>query len=214
MSIGLLVIDTLSKWAKVADENDAAEALRVVGPLQLIAEDNVAVVTLRHAGKGSPDGKDVVDTGRGSSAFSGEFDLCTVLSRAPGGGHPNRRQLRSVAREDNVPPTLVIELKGGRYLAEGSAPNVEYRSARQFVLSRLSSCEAEAMTETQLLGAAKDQFSRSTLKRVLNGKGGEGGLIREGLVTGKLGAGGASSKAFGYWRTRAGDQQLGFDDEP
>jgi hypothetical protein len=211
LSVGLLVIDTLSKWAKITDENDAGEALRVVGPLQIIAEDNVAVVTLRHAGKGSTDGADVVDAGRGSSAFAGEFDICTVLSRAPGGGHPNRRQLRSVAREDNVPPTLVIELNDGRYVAEGTAPNVEYRGARQFVLSRLPSCEAEAMTEAQILTAAKDQFSRSTLKRVLNGDRGEGGLMRDGLVTGRLGAGGASAKAFGYWRTSAGDEQLGFD---
>jgi hypothetical protein len=116
-----------------------------------------------------------------------------------------------VAREDNVPPTLVIELNDGRYVAEGTAPNVEYRGARQFVLSRLPSCEAEAMTEAQILTAAKDQFSRSTLKRVLNGDRGEGGLMRDGLVTGRLGAGGASAKAFGYWRTSAGDEQLGFD---
>jgi hypothetical protein len=94
----------------------------------------------------------------------------------------------------------------------GSAANVEYVLAREFVLAHLPSCEAEAMTEAQLLALASKQFSRSTLKRVLGGQRGEGGLLREGLVTGKLGAGGASAKAFGYWLIQ-GDDQLGFGDE-
>jgi hypothetical protein len=212
LEIGLLVIDTLSDWAKLSDENDAAEALRVMDPLRSIAEANVAVITVRHAGKGEHSAQDVVDVGRGSSAFAGAVDTLCVLGDAPGGGHANRRQLRLVSRKDDVPPTTIIELRAGQYVTLGSAANVEYVLAREFVLAHLPSCEAEAMTEAQLLALASKQFSRSTLKRVLGGQRGEGGLLREGLVTGKLGAGGASAKAFGYWLIQ-GDDQLGFGDE-
>lgn len=211
LQIGLLVIDTLSDWAKLSDENDAAEALRVMDPLRSIAENNVAVITVRHAGKGEHDAQDVVDVGRGSSAFAGAVDTLCVLGNAPGAGHPNRRQLRFVSRKDDVQPTMIAELQGGQYVTLGSAANVEYVAARDFVLAHLPIAEADAITEAQLLALCDKLFSRSTLKRVLNGERGEGGLLREGLVTGKLGAGGVSSKAFGYWLI-SGDDQLGFVD--
>lgn len=209
LSIGLLVIDTLSKWAKITDENDAGEALRVCGPLQLIAEDNVAVVTLRHAGKGGTDIKDVVDAGRGSSAFPGEFDICTVLSRASGRGHPNRRQLRSVAREENVPPTLVIELKDGRYVAEGSAPNVEYRSARAAWLEHLPSGKEAALPVRELwVMTDKRAFSERTAKRAIDD------LCREGLAAGEKGAGRAKRRdQEAYWRLENRESQRRFGDD-
>ncbi len=193
--VGLLVVDTLSKWAKVADENDAAEALRVVGPLQLIAEDNVAVVTLRHAGKGSTERKETVDSGRGSSAFPGEFDLCTVLSRAPGKGHPNRRQLRSVAREDNVPPTLVMELVDGHYQAEGSSASVEYRNARAAWLEYLPTSKTSALPIRELCAiVGKGVFSERTAGRAIED------LCREGRVAGERGVGRAKRcDQLAYW---------------
>jgi hypothetical protein len=208
--ITLLVVDTLSDWAQVENENDAAEALRVMDPLRTIAESGVAVVTVRHAGKGEHGGQDVVDVGRGSSAFAGAVDTLCVLEGAPGSGHPNRRQLRFISRKDDVPPTMIVELKDGQYVALGSAPNVEYTAAREFVLTHLPSSEDAALGEKEILAACHGQFSRSTLKRVLNGSNGTGGLIREGIVTGKVGAGTASAKAFGYWLLRDDDdEQLG-----
>jgi len=198
-TIGLVIIDTLTDWAHMENENDAAEALCVMRPLRTIAEDGVAVVTCRHSGKGRHDDEDVVDVGRGSSAFAGAVDTLCVLGGVRGQGHPNQRQLRFVSRKDGIPPTLIVELRAGHYVALGDAPNVEYRLARDFVLEHLPSREDEALTEKEILAACKGLFSRRTLGRVLNGERGTGGLIREGSVTGKLGAGGASAKAFGYW---------------
>ena len=208
LSIGLLVIDTLSKWAKINDEDDAGEALRVCGPVQLIAEDNVAVVTLRHAGKGVTQIKEVVDAGRGSSAFPGEFDLCTVLSRPRGGGHPNRRQLRTVAREDNVPPTLMIELKDGTYVAEGSTANVEYRAARAAWLEHLPAAKAAALPVRELWNLTdKKAFSERTAKRAIDE------LCREGTAAGEKGAGRAKRRdQEAYWRLEDGQGQRGFGD--
>lgn len=189
--IGLIVVDTLSDWAKIADENDNSEALRISAPLREIAEDGVAVTTVRHTGY--KQGHDVVDMGRGASAFAGSVDVACVLEGAPGTGHANRRQLRFSSRKDGVPDTLIVELKDGHYEALGAAPNVEYRVAQDFVLEHLSSDAATAVSEKDLLDAGRPQFSRSTLKRVLST------LMRQGEVTGKLGAGSASAKALGYW---------------
>ena len=205
--IGLLVVDTLSKWAKITDEDSAAEALRVVGPLQVIADDNVAVVTLRHAGKGRHNTQDVVDVGRGSSAFPGEFDVCTVLSRASGQGHPNRRELRSVAREDNVPPTLVIELKDGRYVCEGSTANVEYRAARAAWLEHLPSDKLSALPSRELCRIANNAFSERTAGRAIDD------LCKEGVAAGKKGVGRAKRRdQDAYWLLDA-EQRLDDDDD-
>ena len=200
-AIGLVVVDTLSDWARIQDENDNAEALRVTAPLREIAESDVAVITVRHTGKGDHGSLDVVDMGRGASAFAGAADVACVLEGAPGGGHENRRQLRFSSRKDGVPATMIVELKDGRYDSLGNAPNVEYRVARDFVLEHLPSGEDAAIGEKEILDACRGQFSRSTLKRVLNI------LMGEGFVTGKLGAGSASAKAFGYWLLD--DEQLG-----
>lgn len=211
--VGLVYIDTLTDWAHMENENDAAEALRVMRPLRVIAEDGVALVTCRHSGKGSHDGQDVVDVGRGSSAFAGVVDTLCVMGGVQGQGHPRQRQLRFVSRKDGIPQRLVIELTDGRYVCLGDAPDVEYRLAREFVLDHLPRSEARALTEKEILEEGRGQFSRRTLQRVLGGDKGVGGLIREGLVTCCKGAGEASSKAFGYWLTGDDDEQLGLPDE-
>jgi len=204
--VGLIVVDTLSDWAHLADENDSAEALRVTRPLRAIAEESdAAVITVRHAGlRGSPT-SDVVSAGRGSTAYAGAVDTLCVLSRTAGQGHGNRRELRFVSRKDNVPESMVIELRAGQYDALGDAQNVEYRQARAFLFENLPTSEGDAITEKNILAAADDQFSRRSLQRVLHGSRGAGGMLREGLVTARKGTGCAGVKAFGYWLCQDGD---------
>jgi hypothetical protein len=213
--IGLLIVDTLSDWAKIKDENDSAEALEVTRPLRAIAQETgVAVFTVRHAGKGSKSGQDVVDWGRGSSAYAGVADTLCTMARTAGQGHTSRRQLRFVSRKDNVPENMVVEFRGGQYVSLGDAPNVEHRAACDFLLEHLPIRDGQAMTEREILDAADGAFSRRTLQRVLNGDHGEGGLLREGVVTGRKGAGSARPKAFGYWLRQDVDaEQMGIPDE-
>ncbi len=206
--IGLIVVDTLSDWAHLTDENDSAEALRVTRPLRAIAEEsNAAVITVRHAGLRGTPGGDVVSAGRGSTAYAGAVDTLCVLSRTAGQGHGNRRELRFVSRKDNVPESMVIELRAGQYEALGDALNVEYRQARAFLFENLPASEGDAIAEKDILAAANGMFSRRTLQRVLHGDRGDGGMLREGLVTAKKGAGCAGVKAFGYWLCQGGDDE-------
>jgi hypothetical protein len=206
--IRLIVVDTLSDWASVKDEDDNAEAIAVMAPLRVIAEADIAIWTARHAGKGDSGHRETVDVGRGASAYAGVVDTLCVLEGAQGQkGHPNRRQLRLVSRDDDVPERVTVELKDGRYISHGDAFNVETREARAHALDLLGDDEASAKRITTLLERDEgDDFSHSTMNRALDG------LMHDGLVTGRKGAGEASSRAFGYW-IRGDDEQLGMSDD-
>ena len=66
----LLAVDTLSKWSRISDENDATAAMAAYRPLVLVTQDlHLATLVNRHARKG--DHEDVTDTARGSNAASG-----------------------------------------------------------------------------------------------------------------------------------------------
>src|SRR5690606_21801851 len=65
----LVIFDNLTKQASVRDENDNAEAARKMKPIHDMAGAGLAVVVLRHDGKGYADNE---DAGRGASAWEGE----------------------------------------------------------------------------------------------------------------------------------------------
>ena len=96
----LLVVDTFSKWSRIADENDATAAMAAYRPLVLLTQDlRLATLVLRHARKGEHD--DVTDTARGSNAASGEADI--ILSLVASGG-PTRRGSRHPGPARRGPP--------------------------------------------------------------------------------------------------------------
>lgn len=80
--IKLLVVDTLSRFARIKDENDSAEAMRVMEPLHAaMATTKLAMLIVRHDRKS---GGDVSDSGRGSSAYNGEVDILLGLRKVQG----------------------------------------------------------------------------------------------------------------------------------
>jgi putative DNA primase/helicase len=211
--IGILIVDTLTDWAGMENENDNAEAICVMRPLRAIAqESNTAVITIRHTGKGHRGDGDVVDAGRGASAFVGVVDTTCELSRVPGQGHPNRRQLRFSSRKDGIPESLVIELRDNHYVALGDALNVEYRAARRLALEQVPCGEANAVMLKELHKICGEGISEATLERALgkedDPEGGRkaSGLVGDGLVLRRKGAGSASTKAYGYWRPQDDDR--------
>jgi hypothetical protein len=114
----LLVVDTFSKWSRIADENDATAAMAAYRPLVLLTQDlRLATLVIRHARKGEHD--DVTDTARGSNAASGEADIILSLSRPVGRPGEGRavRVLRGVGRLGGIPDELFIELRDGEYVA-------------------------------------------------------------------------------------------------
>jgi hypothetical protein len=193
-AIGLVVIDTGDPWMLRPgdDPNDAVTAEAAVRELQLLAEEGVAVIVLRHERKG---GGDISDSGRGSSAFAGAVDVLLTLRHLQGSGHENRRELEAVARAalPDIPPKVVIELLDGEYVVVGSTSDVERRDTLDKLLEHLPTSRDTAATVPDLMDLTK---SAKTLTQ---------DLLRElwdegrGAVCREKGAGSASVRAFGYW---------------
>ena len=130
----LLVVDTFSKWSRIADENDATAAMAAYRPLVLLTQDlRLATLVLRHARKGEHD--DVTDTARGSNAASGEADIILSLSRPVGRPGEGRsiRVLRGVGRLGGIPDELFIELRDGEYVALPGGEEVQASAHRTAV---------------------------------------------------------------------------------
>lgn len=195
LGVGLVVVDTLSDWSDLqADmENDAGAALEAMRPLQEMAAAGLAVLVLRHERKS---GGEVGQAARGSSAFGGATDIVLSLKKDPSLGHENRRLLEAVGRLEGWAPRLVLEMTEGRYRSLGTSTQVEADRARDIILDLLPTTEAQAVDENSLLDSTPEQLSRSTLKRALKE------LSAQGAVQKGKGAGTASSRAFGYWKTK------------
>jgi hypothetical protein len=205
--VGLLVVDTLARWAGVADEDDAVEMAAAVMPLRLIAAANVAVLFLRHDRKG---GGAVGQSGRGSSAATGEADHIVHLQLKSGTSEnaARQRELEAIGRLTGMTGKIIIELgPDGHYRLASDAPDAGKRGAREAVLSLLPEERGSAWTMKECMGAC--DAKEATLRRALEE------LIAEGLVHAEKGAGhaayAASGKALGYWRT-ACQQHLTFED--
>jgi hypothetical protein len=132
----LLVIDTIAKLANVRGENDPEAWNDAMTPLQdAAAEHKIAIWLARHARKS--DG-DVGDTGRGSSAASGEVDIILDLRRPEGNVPTSRRILESASRYTETPEKMVIEfdlITGYRYL--GTDEGIAIADAAHFIQSVL-----------------------------------------------------------------------------
>jgi len=182
---GLLVVDTLGRWAGiVADsENDAGAAMAAMEPLKLAATGHdLAVVTVRH---GRKSGGEIGDDGRGSSAYGGEADIMLSLRRPEGNhaGRPNVREMLGVGRLDGTPERVLIELQGMTYVLLGEEAAIVYGETRDAVLTALPARESNAITLDDLLAAVGG--TRSTVQRVVRELQ-EGGEVRS-IGAGKRG---------------------------
>lgn len=201
--VGLLVVDTLARWAGVPDENDAVAMAAAVAPLRLIAAENVAVLFLRHDRKG---GGELGQSGRGSSAATGEADHILHLQRKAGTGETvlRQRELEGIGRLAGMTGKLVIELgEGGHYEAVGTSSDVALRRAKEVTLGLLPASREEAWTVSEL--TERVQGSTATVNRAL------AELCREGHLKREKGAGHAAAsrgrKALGYWRPAVQGQE-------
>ncbi|MGO8685199.1 MAG: AAA family ATPase [Thermoleophilia bacterium] len=201
--IGLLVVDTLARWAGVSDENDAVAMAAAVLPLRLIASENIAVLFLRHDRKG---GGVLGESGRGSSSATGEADCILHLQRKAGQGEftLRQRELEGVSRLAGMTGKLIIELNAsGHFDLVGSRGDVVLQRAKEHVLGVLPARKEDAWTVKEL--AAGCPGSESTLTRILEE------LVRQEEIGAQAQAGHAaqskSKKAIGYWRLTAACQE-------
>lgn len=125
---GLVVFDTFRKLARLGEnsENDSGAITESLHPLHDAAGHNLAVLTNHHDRKG---GGENGEGAAGSGAFFGGVDALVTMRRFGGADDP-RRRLEVLGRW-RAPDELVVELRGGDYVALGSRAEVKAEDSKR-----------------------------------------------------------------------------------
>lgn len=171
--IGLVVIDSLSKFWAVEDENDAVQvttAIQEIRHLALVTD--AAIILIDHTRKsGGEDGTDI----RGSGAKTASVDIAVSFKRDRQGAD-NRRILDAISRSDETPRKLVVAYEeGDGYRAVGTLAAVRQEQQRSTVLEVLGADELTAREISEAAGIGQVQVHR-TLNQLYE----EGSVGREG----------------------------------
>lgn len=171
---GLVVVDTLSRFWGVSDENDAAQVIRALGPLfALTRAHDVAILGLHHTRKaGGPGGAGV----RGSNALTGAVDISIELGRVHPYDKTPRRRLESISRYGETPGTLLVHLTDSGYeLLDDQADAVE--KAMMAVIEENAGITAGDLADEVMMGERNVQrlltemVGRGILERTGSGSG-------------------------------------------
>ena len=128
----VVVFDTLASLWPVQCENDAADVLESLSPLNAITESGAAVLLVHHLRKSN--GGEAMAV-RGSSALAGWVDAIVELRRfSPEAQDDRRRVFRAYTRFVETPPETVLELGDGEYRAIGT--KTEATRAERFEVIR------------------------------------------------------------------------------
>jgi hypothetical protein len=151
-SAGLLVVDTLSRFAGILGdgENNAGEAEAAMAPLQLAAADGLGIIVVRHERKA---GGEVGDSGRGSTAFGGAVDIVMAIRRRGGNAAPNSRHIHALSRFDETPDSLVVELTDSGFRVLGDAATADRSGAQADLVQLLT--ERPGATIEELVSAGQ-----------------------------------------------------------
>jgi hypothetical protein len=196
----LLVVDSLSRFLRLEDENSAAEVTAALGRLVEVAHRrDVAVLAIHHDRKSGGDhGRGM----RGSSAFLAAVDVAVQLKRETDGDvDDGRRRLVCVSRYDEANGTLVVrrvpDAESCQHPSVDDADSIRYTYAvegspadvrRARVLAAVGPTEeVDAATLAQRLGV-----TRPAVVEDLRALHAAGALQRRG--SGKKG------DAFRYWK--------------
>ncbi|MDZ4712441.1 MAG: AAA family ATPase [bacterium] len=159
-NIDLIVIDTLSTFWPIDNENDSAQVLKALVPLYALTEKKLGVLLVHHFRKG---GGDQAQASRGSGALPGFVDNIIEFTRNEN-GMPTQRVLKTYGRFDAVIPTIVIELNSqGKYETKGEPWQVS-KSAR---LQKIMDIFTDERTDERTGERTDESLSLST-KQIFN----------------------------------------------
>jgi hypothetical protein len=163
---GVLVIDTLSQFARLRGdaENASGIAMEALKPLQrAAAEDGLAVLVVRHERKS---GGDLGDAARGSSAFGGGVDIVLLLRRPELTSNKKLRELLGVGRFDEPPDYAVIERTDEGYDLVGTGENGLQEEVRRRVLLVLPNDQKAALDIREI--EKRTKVRKTKLQHVLD----------------------------------------------
>jgi hypothetical protein len=183
--VDLLAIDPLANLAPLRTENDAAEMLQAVVPLQRLTSRGVSVLLCHHPRKGP-----VVpgQAARGSGALPACADIILEMQAlSPRNPQDRRRRLRAYSRFAATPPTWAIEwtADGTDYRGLGPSAEPDYAHGWPVLQALLASAEGP-LTRQALLRAWPDPAAppaKLTLWKWLNQAVREGRVLQHGSGT-------------------------------
>lgn len=177
--IEVLIIDTISKFWTVENENDAGQVTAAVKPLlDLAASTRAAVILVHHDRKSEGEhGRQI----RGSGALFALVDQALLLSR-PHGGKKTQRILKTLGRFSESPEELLIDFVDGQYVSLGNPETVENSDAAGTIWDALSD---GPMTIREIVEAT--ELKDKKVRQILDTYQGNG-LVKK-VPTGKQGGG-------------------------
>lgn len=165
-NVNLLVIDTLSGFWNVMDENNASFVSSALLPINELLEKNIAVLLVHHFRKSG--GSEGVAT-RGSGALGSYADILIEFSRISG-ENPNdpQRQLRNFSRFEETPTEVVIEMVDGEYITLGTRAEVSKEAKIKRVLLILDDSEELGLTVSEIRDSwDPEEYGRRPSKRTI-----------------------------------------------
>lgn len=163
--IGTVVIDTLSHFWPVKDENDNAEvSIHMRRLLELRDRTNTTIILVHHQRKNSGEGISNGTAIRGAGALLASVDQAITLQRTIGG--KNRRTLSSLGRYSDTPEEVIIQLQDGVYTAIGTPQAADDLDAFGKLLTLL---EKGPQTAPSL--AAKSGIDERRVRKLLDAHG-------------------------------------------
>lgn len=188
----LVAFDTLAAFAPWRCENDSAEVMATLTPLNQLSEAGHGVLLFHHHGKADQsEGR----AARGSTALAGAVDVLLEMRRfKPDDSSDRRRVLSGLGRFDEIPEEIVLELAadGSGYTACGDRKAVAARELREVIMGALPS-DPPGLTAADVHGAISGD---ERPKRGDVGKALTAGIGRDWLATGS----GKKGDPYRFWR--------------
>ncbi len=133
--IGMVLVDTLSMFWSVMDENNNASVVSQVKPLLNIARSTQAAVGLVHhtSKAGGEHGRSI----RGASSLFGIVDQAMILEMRQG-GKQNQRILKTIGRYSESPAELVLELESDEWRCLGTGAEAVQREYMERICGALT----------------------------------------------------------------------------
>jgi len=167
----LIIIDTLSRFWDVQDENDGRQVDAALTPLLTVCRNTgFALLLIHHTRKsGGAQGSAV----RGSSALTGNADIILELSRLHPQDRGPRRRLSGWSRFGGVPDGLVVERGATAYTV------VEHEEEGRAGQAILQLIEQEGLVTAERAAETVGQTVRSA-QRILSDMVNRGVVVRTG----------------------------------
>jgi len=169
-TLSLIVVDTLSSFWNVRDENDAADVRKATKPILALArETGACVLLIHHARKSEGSYGDEI---RGSGALFAAVDVAMIMKRHD---IETQRLLQAQSRYPETPGQLVVNLTDAGYVALGD-PAAFTRQARQ---DKLKAALSETLEDAKVL-AKRAGIPVRDVYRLLEGLVDNGEALQEG----------------------------------